>query len=140
MSDIQIQAIDEEEIDTIIAEDIFFKGKLGFENSLMIKGHMMGDVKAQGDFYIAEGAVVEARIEANIVSVKGTVHGNIFANDRVEIFSCGHVDGDITAPDIIVERGCSFNGICTMKTPGEEAVKQTTTKEEDLKDEVNNAE
>ncbi|MDC7225553.1 MAG: polymer-forming cytoskeletal protein [Spirochaetales bacterium] len=119
MSDIQIQTIDEAEIDTILAEDIDFTGKLGFDKSLMIKGRMKGDVKAEGDFYIGESAVVEARVEANIVSVKGTVHGNIYAYDRVEIFSCGHVDGDITAPDIIMESGCSFNGICTMKSPNE---------------------
>lgn len=119
MSDIQIQTIDEAEIDTILAEDIDFTGKLGFDKSLMIKGRMTGDVKAEGDFYIAESAVVEARVEANVVSVMGTVHGNIFAYDRVEIFSCGHVDGDITAPDIIMESGCSFNGICTMKSPKE---------------------
>ena len=119
MSDIQIQIIDEAEIDTILNEDIDFTGNLGFDKSLMIKGKIKGNVKAEGDFYIAESAVVDARVEANIVSVMGTVHGNIFAYDRVEIFTCGHVDGDITAPDIIMESGCSFNGICTMKSPRE---------------------
>jgi cytoskeletal protein CcmA (bactofilin family) len=119
MSDIQIQSIDETEIDTIIAEDIDFTGNLGFNNSLMIKGRMKGEVKAEGDFYIDESAVVEARVEANIVSVKGRVRGDVFAYERVEIFSCGDVDGDITAPDIIMESGCSFNGICKMKSPNE---------------------
>ncbi len=129
MSDIQIQITDEAEIDTILNEDIDFTGNLGFDKSLMIKGHIKGNVKAEGDFYIAESAVVDARVEANIVSVMGTVHGNIFAYDRVEIFSCGHVDGDITAPDIIMESGCSFNGICTMKSPRE------VIKDEEMKNE-----
>ena len=120
MSDIQIPTIDEAEIDTILAEDIDFIGNLSFDKSLLIKGRLNGDVKADGDFYIAESAVVEARVEANIVSVKGRVKGDIFAYDRVEIFSCGHVDGDITAPDIIMESGCSFNGICKMKSPLED--------------------
>ncbi|MBI9108245.1 MAG: polymer-forming cytoskeletal protein [Spirochaetales bacterium] len=119
MSDIQIQSIDEAEVDTIMAGDIDFTGNLGFDKSLMIKGRMKGDVRATGNFYIDKSAVIDARIEANIVSVKGTVHGDIFAYERVEIFSCGHVDGDITAPDIIMESGCSFNGICRMKSPDE---------------------
>ena len=119
MSDIQIQAIDEAEIDTIIAEDIDFTGNLGFDTSLMIKGRMKGDVDAEGSFYVDENAVVEARVRANVVSVKGKVIGDISAFERVEIFSCGHVDGDITAPDIIMESGCSFNGICKMKSPDE---------------------
>lgn len=119
MSDIQIQITDESEIDTILGEDIEFTGNLSFDDSLMIQGRMKGDVKAKGNFYIAENAVVEARVEANIVSVMGRVKGNIYAFDRVEIFSCGHVDGDIIAPDIIMESGCHFNGICTMKSPYE---------------------
>ncbi len=119
MSDIQIQIKDEAEIETILSQDIEFTGELGFDKSLMIKGRMKGNVKAEGDFYIAETAEIDARVEANIVSVMGTVRGNIFAYDRVEIFSCGHVEGDITAPDIIMESGCSFNGICTMKSPRE---------------------
>lgn len=130
MSDIQIQITDEAEIDTILSEDIDFTGSLAFDESLMIKGRIKGDVKAKGNFYIAEKAVVEARVEANIVSVMGKVKGNIFAYDRVEIFSCGHVDGDIIAPDIIMESGCLFNGICTMKSPAEVLQKEIIQKED----------
>lgn len=117
MSDIQIQSIDEAEIDTILSEDIDFTGNLGFSGSLMIKGRLRGDIKAEGDLYVDEKAVVDARVEARTVSVKGRVNGDIYAYDRVELFSCCRVDGDITAPNIIMESGCAFNGICTMKSP-----------------------
>ncbi len=117
MSDIQIQNIDEAEIDTILEDDIEFTGDLGFDKSLLIKGKLKGNVKATGDLYVAESAVVDARVEAHVVSVKGRVNGNIYAYERVELFSCGRIDGDITAPDIIMESGCTFNGICTMRSP-----------------------
>ncbi len=119
MSDYQFYAVDENEIDTILAEDFDFSGTLSFDKSLMIKGHLKGDVNAVGDLYIDEGAVVEARVKANIVSLKGTVKGDILADTRVELFASAAVDGDITAPDIVMESGCSFNGICTMKSPAE---------------------
>jgi len=119
MSDYQFYSVDENEIDTVLAEDFNFNGTLNFDKSLMIKGHLTGDVNATGDLYIDEGAVVEARVKANIVSLKGTVKGDILADTRVELFASASVDGDITAPDIVMESGCRCNGICTMKSPSE---------------------
>ena len=120
MSDI-IKSIDENDVDTILADDIIFTGNLSFDKSLMIKGRFNGDIKAKGDLYIETNAVVEARIEANTVALKGHVNGNIYAYERVELFASSSVDGDITAPDVIMESGCTFNGICKMEAPfGEE--------------------
>ncbi len=117
MSDVQIREIDEADIDTILAEDIDFTGNLDFEKSLMIKGKFKGDIHAKGALYIDKNAFVEARVEADIVSLKGTVQGDVFAYTRVELFSSAMVDGDITAPDVIMESGCRFNGICRMESP-----------------------
>ncbi len=117
MSDVQIREIDEADIDTILAEDIDFTGNLSFEKSLMIKGKFKGDIHAEGVLYIDRNAYVEARVEADIVSLKGTVRGDVFAYTRVELFSSAMVDGDITAPDVIMESGCRFNGICRMESP-----------------------
>ena len=85
----------------------------------MIKGKFKGDIKADGALYVDTNADVEARLEANIVSLKGKVKGNVYAYTRVELYSCSSVDGDITAPDVVMESGCRFNGICTMKSPSE---------------------
>ena len=117
MSEVQIREVDESDIVTILAEDISFDGKLSFDDSLMIKGRFKGDIRAKGNLYVDRNAVVEARVEANIVSLKGTVKGDVFAHTRVELFSSSMVDGDITAPDVIMESGCKFNGICKMEAP-----------------------
>lgn len=119
MSDIQVYNLDESEIDTVLAEDIVFNGTLNFEDSMLIKGKFKGNIKASGELYVDEKAVVEARIQADIVSLKGKVIGDVFADTRVELFASASVDGDITAPDIIMESGCRFNGSCTMKSPSE---------------------
>ena len=114
MSELRIQKIDETEIDTVLAEDIDFTGELSFNKPLMIKGKFNGTIHASGDLYVGDDALVEARIEANVVSLKGRIKGNIFAKSRVELFSTATVDGDITAPDIVMESGCRFNGMCKM--------------------------
>jgi cytoskeletal protein CcmA (bactofilin family) len=83
----------------------------------MIKGKVSGIVRSDSDLYIDEKAVVEADIVANIVSVKGSVKGNISATEKVELFACASVDGDVVAPQITMETGCRFNGACRMEAP-----------------------
>ncbi len=119
MTELRIKPIEESDIDTILAQDIDFTGDLSFAKPLMIKGKFSGQIKASGDLYIGDQAFVDARVEANVVSLKGRIKGNIFARSRVELFSTSSVDGDITAPEIIMESGCRFNGMCKMISPGE---------------------
>ena len=114
MSELRIRKVEETEIDTVLAKDIDFTGELSFNKPLMIKGKFNGTIHASGDLYVGDDALVEARIEANVVSLKGRIKGNIFAKSRVELFSTAAVDGDITAPDIVMESGCRFNGMCKM--------------------------
>lgn len=114
MSDVRIKKLDENEIDTILAEDIDFQGVLSFERPLMIKGKFKGEIKASGDLYIGPDAMIEARIEANLVSARGAIKGDVIAHSRVELYSTAAVNGDIVTPDLEIEGGCRFNGHCKM--------------------------
>jgi len=120
MPEFSIKNFDESEIDTILAEDIDFEGSLSFKDPLMIKGKFKGEIKASGDLYIGEKAKVDAAIEANLVSLKGKVKGDVLAHQQVELFSSSKIDGDITTPNIIMESGSRFNGICKMKQESSE--------------------
>jgi len=114
MTEVQISAVDEELIDTILAADVEFSGSLSFKKPLMIKGRMSGIIRSESELYVDEKAVVEADIQASIVSVKGSVKGDIAAKERVELFATGAVEGDVTAPKVTMETGCRFNGACRM--------------------------
>ena len=118
MSEISIKNVDESEIDTILSEDIDFTGELTFNKPLMIKGKFNGQIKASSDLYVGKEAVVKAQVEAELVSVKGTVEGNIKSHKNVELFSSSVIEGDITSPSIVMENGCNFNGICAMEKKG----------------------
>lgn len=119
MADFRIHEVDENEIDTVLAEDIDFTGDLSFSKPLMIKGTFHGTVNATGDLHVGNQAQVEATVDAKIVSLKGKITGNITADTRVELFATAIVDGDISSPEIVMESGCRFNGKCKMIT-GEE--------------------
>jgi cytoskeletal protein CcmA (bactofilin family) len=117
MTEVQINTVDEELLDTVLAGDVEFQGSMVFRKPLMIKGRVSGQIRSTSELYVDEKAVVEADIQAAVVSVKGVVKGNIAARDRVELFSTGSVDGDVTAPTVTMETGCRFNGVCRMVSP-----------------------
>jgi len=114
MTEVQISAIDEEQLDTVIAADVEFSGTMHFRKPLMIKGKVTGSIVSESELYIDEGANVEASIQALVVSVKGRVRGDISARERVDLFATSQVDGDITAPKVTMETGCRLNGACRM--------------------------
>lgn len=114
MAELHFNEIDERELDTVLAEDISFTGELTFTKPLMIKGYFRGDIKSSGDLYIGPEAAVEAKILAKNVHLRGTIKGNVVAAEKIELHSGSRIEGDMTSPEIIMEPGARFNGICTM--------------------------
>lgn len=121
MTEVQITAVDEEQLDTILAGDVEFAGEMSFKKPLMIKGRVSGIIRSDSELHIDEHAVVEADISAVVVSVKGVVKGNIRARERIELFSSASIDGDVTAPEVTMETGCRLNGACRMTAPPPDA-------------------
>lgn len=113
----RVRTIDEDDIDTVLADDIDFDGELSFQHRLLIKGIFRGGISADGDLYISEGASVDATVRAGTVSVKGRLNGDVHATRRLELFSSAALTGNIKTPDLIMQSGCTFNGTCKM--PGE---------------------
>jgi len=121
MIDVSNDALDEDDFDTVLSADIEFSGTLVFSKPFMIKGVVSGSIFATGDLFVAEGAVVKAEVRAPSVVISGSVAGNVSATRRVEVKASGKLEGDIIAPEILMESGCSFNGKCTMASPGPSA-------------------
>jgi len=98
-------------IDSLLGADIEFEGKLKFSKTIRMDGHFEGEIFAKGGLIVGESAVIRSDIHAFSVIVSGEIHGNIFADDRVEIPSPGRVFGDIEAPIIVMEKGAVLQGM-----------------------------
>lgn len=107
--------LDDDDYDTVLAEDIEFNGNIRFSKPLMIKGRVFGKLESNNDLTIDETAFVKANITADRVIIKGEVAGNVTANTSVNVYASGKVTGDITAPEVVLEPGCFFSGVCTMQ-------------------------
>jgi cytoskeletal protein CcmA (bactofilin family) len=60
---------------------------------------------------IADRAVVEATISVgHLIVLGGTVRGEVRAQRTVELHAPAQVYGNITAPQLVIDRGVSFEG------------------------------
>ncbi|MDD5067502.1 MAG: polymer-forming cytoskeletal protein [bacterium] len=105
---------EEQDIKTVLADDIEFNGNLRFSTSLKVKGKFEGEIDATGHLFIGKDADVKANIKARNISVYGRIKGNVEAFERLELFSGAELIGDIKTPDFIIQSGCVFNGNCIM--------------------------
>ncbi len=111
--------VEDEDFDTVLANDISFSGTIRFAKPFMIKGNVSGSIEATSDLVIDEGARVAANIAAKRVLVRGTVIGNINSQGLVFVAATGAVEGDIVSTKVVLEPGSLFTGRCTMVTETE---------------------
>ena len=115
MGEFKMKDIDENEIDTILAEDIDFHGVISFDKELMIKGKVTGEIKASGNLFIDNKAQINAKVEADVITSKGRIVGNIYANKKVALYSTAIIEGNVSTPEIEIESGAKINGHCNMR-------------------------
>ena len=114
MTDVHSDAIEVDDYDTILSPDIDFSGTLNFEKPFLIQGKVSGKINSGGLLVIDEEAVVHADIHTSRVIIRGFVKGDVTASEKVELTVTGKLEGNVTAPEIFMETGCSCNGRCTM--------------------------
>ena len=99
---------------TFLGKDTHFEGKLKFEGALRIDGRFEGEIAAKGNLIIAEEAVVSADVLVSYASISGEFHGNITAEQRVDLHAPGKVFGNIQAPSVVIDEGVIFEGNTRM--------------------------
>lgn len=101
-----------ETINAFLGENTEFDGELKFHGTIRIDGHFKGDISAVGTLVIGKSGIVEANIHVSSIVLNGELHGNILADERVEIHAPGKVFGDIKAPVVVIQEGVQFEGNC----------------------------
>jgi cytoskeletal protein CcmA (bactofilin family) len=107
---------------TYIGKSLIIKGEVSGSEPLHIEGRVEGPIAAP-DCHISIGrdAVVMSNVQAGEVIVRGTMHGNLTAVDRVEVHSGGSLTGDVSAGRVTIELGAHFKGKVDMLRPDPKA-------------------
>ena len=106
----------------VIGDGTDFEGKLSCDGDIRIDGQFKGELQVSGTLTVGPDAVIEADIYAPHIAIAGNIHGNIFAEEKLEIFPPAKVLGTIEAPKLLIDDGAIFEGSCRMS--------QTTDPEE----------
>jgi len=102
-----------------IGKSISIRGDLTGNEDMVIEGQVEGKVDLPNNqLTIGANGNVKAEINAKGIVIVGHVVGNVFGLERVEIQATGRVEGDVTAPKLIVAEGAQLNGAIQMGQKG----------------------
>lgn len=99
---------------SVIALDTRWDGTVQSSGALHVYGNVSGQISAEGDVYVAEGASVAAEVRAGSVTVAGSLEGTVECSGRFEVLPSGRVSADVAAPKLVVHEGAIVVGNLRM--------------------------
>ncbi len=101
-----------------LGSTIVIKGELSAHEDVVIAGRLEGSIHVSDHFVAVEaGACVVGDIKATEIVVTGTVEGSLFAEERIQIRDGADVQGDASAPRVVVADGALVNGRIETQAP-----------------------
>jgi len=113
---------DKDSINGYLGRDMEFEGNLKFYGKIRIDGHFKGEILGEGTLVVGEGARIDSEVHVSCVLNSGEIHGNVLADQKIEIRAPGKVLGNIQAPTIVINEGAAIQGNCRtnpVKKPDE---------------------
>ena len=103
---------------TYIGRGMRIEGKIYGMRPIWIDGEVHGTIDSVSAVIIGEFAKVDATIRAATIKVNGSVEGELFASNSIEIMAKGRVSGNITnlAGSLVIQTGGIFEGQCLTAT------------------------
>jgi cytoskeletal protein CcmA (bactofilin family) len=101
----------ERRVSAWIGKAVQVEGKVVSGEDLVIDGTVEGSIEVGNhDVTIGEGAAIKADLVAKVVTISGSVVGNVKAVERVELRAGASVAGDITSPRLLMADGARVSG------------------------------
>ncbi|MFB3104054.1 MAG: polymer-forming cytoskeletal protein [Pseudomonadales bacterium] len=99
---------------TLIAANTEVEGDVRFSDQLYINGHVKGNIIAEKDgnatLVVSEEGSVSGEIRVPNVVINGSVEGNVFAGERVELAPKARVSGNVYYKLIEMQLGAMVDG------------------------------
>ncbi len=99
---------------TLVAPGTKVVGKITGSAEVVVDGELEGELRVDGGAVIGTGGTVRGEIAARTVRVGGKVYGNIRGGERVEVLASGALEGDVSAPRVVIAEGAFFKGKVEM--------------------------
>jgi cytoskeletal protein CcmA (bactofilin family) len=115
---------------SVLGPTLTFKGgELSADEDLIIEGTVEGTIAHQShSLTIGKHGRVKADVRARVITVQGTIQGDLHGDEAVYITSTGRVSGNVLSPRVAIEDGASFSG--SINTTSKPALTATSVREQ----------
>ena len=111
MSDARAPMPEERRMAAWVGKALLIQGKIISTENLTIDGRVEGTIEL-GDhsLTIGAGASVQADLVAQTIVISGAVAGNVLASVKIDLHATASVNGDISAPVLLMADGAVVTG------------------------------
>lgn len=117
-------------INTLVGADTRVIGDVEFTGGFLVDGKVAGNVRSAGDenamLSVSERGTVEGTVVAPHILLNGTVRGDVFATERVELGPKSQVIGNVQYKLIEMAIGAEVNGKLIHESDNKAAAKLQT--------------
>ena len=99
---------------SIIAQGCKFDGTVEVRGTLRVEGEFKGTIGTPESLVIGKTGIVRATVKVKNAIIGGQLFGNIEAENKIELQSGSHVEGDIRTKRLVIDEGVFFEGNCSM--------------------------
>jgi cytoskeletal protein CcmA (bactofilin family) len=100
---------------SVIGSTIFIKGDLTGEDDLLIEGRLEGKIELnRHSVTVGKNGRIQGDIYGKLITVEGTVEGNLYGEEQLIVRQSGTVRGNIVSPRVALEDGSNFKGSIDM--------------------------
>ena len=99
----------------MIGSTISIKGDLTGEEDLSIEGRLEGKIELKRhSVTVGKNGHIKGDIYGKVITIEGTVEGNLYGEEQLVVRHSGNVRGNIVAPRVALEDGSNFKGSIDM--------------------------
>lgn len=127
-------------VSTVIGKDTAIVGDLRFSGGLHLDGKVEGNVtgEKEGDslLTLSESGVITGNVRVNSLVLNGTIIGDVYASERVELASAARVTGAVYYRLLEMSMGAEVNGKLIHADESEPRMLGFDNKEQDAAEKV----
>jgi cytoskeletal protein CcmA (bactofilin family) len=116
--------------DSLVGIDTEITGDIVSTGTVRVDGKVNGSIKAKGNVFVGNNAVVKGDIYASDVTLSGTIEGNIEATGLLRLLSSAKLNGNILVQSFVTDEGAIFHGKCNMLEAAPAQEKQNNKNQE----------
>lgn len=91
-----------------------FDGDFVAERDLRVEGNVKGAIECHGTLFVAQGAVVSAKVTAENITVAGDLSGETRCRGKLHLLPTGRVRGRVSTAALVITEGAIYEGELAM--------------------------